>query len=254
MSEEFNDPRLAALYDVLNPWAADSEFYFSLASGCPGVLDLGCGTGMLACACAERGHRVVGVDPASPMLDIARTRAYGDRVEWVESTAQAYRSDRRFDLIVMTGHVFQFFLTDEDVQAVLGTMRRHLADGGRVAFETRNPRRRAWANWTPERSFRTVEAAGIGKVGVWTEVNGADGDLVSYAMGFRVPGVEEALISPGTLRFLPKPALMEHLTRAGLRIDSLYGDWSRAPLSGESPEIIVVARAWPAAVRGAPGR
>ena len=35
--------------------------------------------------------------------------------------------DTRFDLIIMTGHVFQVFLDDADVRATLRTLRRHLA-------------------------------------------------------------------------------------------------------------------------------
>jgi len=91
------------------------------------VLDLGCGTGTLCCALAVGGHRVVGVEPSMAMLAVARSKPFAERVEWVQSSAQAYRSQRRFELIVMTGHVFQVFLTDAEVLAALETMRRHLA-------------------------------------------------------------------------------------------------------------------------------
>ena len=97
---DYRDPRIAAFYDVVNPWAEDSEFYLSLAglASC-GVLDLGCGTGTLCCALAERGHRVTGVDGAAAMLAVARRKPHAEKIEWVESSAQSYRSDRRFDLI-----------------------------------------------------------------------------------------------------------------------------------------------------------
>jgi SAM-dependent methyltransferase len=108
LTVDYQDPQIAAIYEMANPMAEDAEFYLSLAGprSCS-VLDLGCGTGTLCCALAERGHRVTGVDPAAAMLALARNKPYAERVEWVDSSAQTYRSQRRFDLIVMTGHAFQ---------------------------------------------------------------------------------------------------------------------------------------------------
>jgi len=83
---------------------------------------LGCGTGRLGCSLVERGHPVTGVGPAAAMLTVAKAKPHGEHVEWVESSAQTYKSQQRFDLIVMTGHAFQILLTDADALAVLGTM------------------------------------------------------------------------------------------------------------------------------------
>jgi 2-polyprenyl-3-methyl-5-hydroxy-6-metoxy-1,4-benzoquinol methylase len=121
---DYQDLRIAEIYDVANPWAQDTEFYLSLAGLRPcRVLDLGCGTGTLCCALAERGHQVTGVDPAAAMLAVARRKPHAEKVEWIESSAQSYETHRRFDLIVMSGHVFQILLTDTDALAVLETMR-----------------------------------------------------------------------------------------------------------------------------------
>src|SRR5260370_14784068 len=122
MMEDLNykHVRLAEVYDLDNPWGEDTDFYFALAE--PGqcrVLDLGCGTGTLCCALAQRGHRVTGVDPASPMLALAAAKPFAYSVEWVKARAQDYRSENRFDLIVMMGHAIQILLTDEEVLAVL---------------------------------------------------------------------------------------------------------------------------------------
>ncbi|MBM3545856.1 MAG: class I SAM-dependent methyltransferase [Alphaproteobacteria bacterium] len=72
----YTDPRLAAVYDPLNPPGREQDFHLALAGERPcAILDLGCGTGRLACAFAARGHRVHGVDPAPAMLDIAQARS-----------------------------------------------------------------------------------------------------------------------------------------------------------------------------------
>lgn len=45
------------------------------------VVDLGCGPGLSAVAWAERAERVLGVEPAAAMLEVARHRASGTHVE-----------------------------------------------------------------------------------------------------------------------------------------------------------------------------
>ena len=243
MNEEFHDPRLVAIYDHLNPWAADNDFYLSLAPTDNGaILDLGCGTGLLACAYAQAGHTVVGVDPSSAMLQFAHRRSYGELVTWVEGTAQDYRADRRFDLIIMTGHAFQFLVTDADIQAALSTIQHHLAPDGCLVFETRNPSVRAWDTWTPERSMRSVEVEGIGRVETWTQVEVEETDRIQFTMSFRFLRDRETLISSGWLRFLDRSEVQDHLARAGLCIDHLYGDWQRSPFRRESREIIVLGK------------
>lgn len=52
------------------------------------LVDLGCGTGLIAAAAADEAHRVVGVDPSPAMLDAARSRS--SAVEWVEAGFLTY--------------------------------------------------------------------------------------------------------------------------------------------------------------------
>ncbi len=71
----FDDALLASVYDDLNPWAAWDDFYLGLARASGGaVLDLGCGTGRLACRIAAEAIEVVGVDPTAGMLGVAWAR------------------------------------------------------------------------------------------------------------------------------------------------------------------------------------
>ena len=52
------------------------------------VVDLGCGTGLLAAAAAPEARRVVGVDVSPAMLEVARRRSAA--VEWVEAGFLTY--------------------------------------------------------------------------------------------------------------------------------------------------------------------
>jgi predicted RNA methylase len=49
---EFTDPRLVAVYETINPYAADAQpgFYSQLAAelGAAAIVDLGCGTGLIS--------------------------------------------------------------------------------------------------------------------------------------------------------------------------------------------------------------
>jgi len=139
---DHDNTHIAKFCDLANPPAQDTDFYLCLAGPRPcSVLDLGCGTGILCCALAARGHQVTGVDPAAAMLAIARSKLHSERVEWVDCSAQNYRSDHRFDLIVTSGHAFQVFLTDSDALAVLETMRSHLDQGQSCIRDAQPPGR-----------------------------------------------------------------------------------------------------------------
>ncbi|HEX6564464.1 MAG TPA: class I SAM-dependent methyltransferase [Chthoniobacterales bacterium] len=240
MTEDLNyeDPRLAEIYDLDNPWAEDTDFYLSLADPGPcRVLDLGCGTGTLCCGLAQRGHSVTGVDPASPMLAIAASKPHAEKVEWIQSRAEDYRSEDRFDLIVMMGHVFQILLTDEEVLAVLTNVRRHLKPGGTAAFESRNPNidwARVWRTHAP-----AEHKVPNGRLRETLQITSEFGELISFQQQFEFPN--QTLISSSTLRFLSRTRIEELIARSELITGEVFGDWDRSPFEPkQSPEMIFI--------------
>ncbi len=236
----YADQRLTALYDAINPPGPDHDFYLALGEPAPkAVLDVGCGTGALAGSFAARGHDVTGADPSEAMLAVARRRP--EAVTWVLAGAAELDLGRYFDLVYMTGHVFQVFLSDEEIAAVLANLRRHLAPGGRLAFETRNPAVRAWEDWRPESSAERLSVAGIGEIEVHWDIRSVDWPLVTYETHVRLPD-GEVLVAPDTLRFLDADRLGALMTMAGFEEMAWHGDWDGAPLAPHRPEIIVVAR------------
>lgn len=243
MSESgYDDSRLAALYDALNPWGPSDDHYLGLIREAGSVLDLGCGTGQLLKRAVAEGHRgpLVGVDVAAAMLEVARRG--GEGVEWRQGDARTVDLGRRFELVVMTSHAFQEHLTDDDVRAVLGTVRRHLEPDGRVAFETRNPAAREWERW--EGALSRVETPGGEVVEVeYGDVRFRPPDLVDLSTTCRFSDPARTFTSGGSLRFADPGHLRVLLHEAGFRIDGWWGDWDRTAFSGSSPEVVVLARA-----------
>ena len=240
----YRDPALARFYDLDNGWTEDRSHCLALAQGCASVLDLGCGTGDLAIRiAAETGAAVTGVDPAAAMLALARAKPGADRVDWVESPAQALDLGRTFDLIVMTGHAFQTLLTSADRIAALAAVKRHLAPGGLAIFDSRNPELRECEDWQPDASRRTLEDPELGRIEAWDEAaeDPATG-IVIYATSYRVRADGRTFRAEARIAFLSLEDLTAAISCAGLTVERWLGDWSGAPLGAGSPEFIPLCR------------
>jgi len=239
----FSDPGLAALYDSFCPWErrSDFDFYLPLVMSADAVLDVGCGTGALLHGAREAGHtgRLCGLDPAFGMLAQARRRS---DIEWILGDLSSAVWHGEFDLIVMTGHAFQVFVEDDQLRAALAAIRLALAEGGRLAFETRNPLVRSWERWTPDNAVEVACPGGPAVRMAHDVETPTDGKVVSFTVTFTSPGWDRPQVSRSTLRFLDRDSLSSFLSDACLVIEEQFGDWDRQPLSDTSPEIITIAR------------
>lgn len=237
----YTDPTIASFYDVENEWMDDSETCFEMAEQAGSVLDLGCGTGLLAAALADGKRRVVGVDPAAAMLDIARKREGGAAVHFVEADARTLDLGESFDLIVLTGHAFQVFLTREDRLAVLGVIAKHLSPKGRFIFDSRNPAAEEWLEWNREESERLIEHPTLGTFMAWNEASfdPATG-VVTYETHYQNLIGTKHFEASSKIAFPDKTEIEALLKEAGLKAEKWMGDWSGEAYVANSPEIIPV--------------
>ncbi|MBS1992198.1 MAG: class I SAM-dependent methyltransferase [Cyanobacteria bacterium SZAS LIN-2] len=230
----YEDPKLAELYDLDSGWSEDRDFYLALAGEPPqNILDLGCGTGLLCQAYAARGHRVTGADPAAAMLDVARNKKHGREINWVHCTAEEFKADQRFDLIIMTGHAFQVLVDDRAISSCFSTMRRHLAPGGLIVFESRNPAIDWVEQWDYEMSLQTPQ----GTVKECRRFLSLDEDLMTFELRYEFP--EQSLVSPSQLRFLSRSSIEERLQQEGLLAESVLGDWQGQPFDETSSKEMI---------------
>jgi SAM-dependent methyltransferase len=239
---EYNHPRLVEVYDAESPWGRDDDYFVALVHETPGarVLDLGCGTGRLALGLAAAGHAVTGIDPSLTALAAARTKAGADRVTWIHGAAES-APEGAFDVAVMTGHVAQFLLSEDEWGSALRALWRALVPGGRFAFHAYDREARVWERWSPQDSRRQVALRDGTTVSIWTEATALGDDTVSFSHHYRFADGEE-LRSDSRLRFWSEPRLRQSVADAGFAIERVHGGWRGEPVGSGDGELILVAR------------
>lgn len=150
MSEETFD-RIAAEYDESLPPHVVEHYLAKRvelvcreapAASYPQLLDVGCGTGVLAARLAERDYEATGIDPSQGMLDImaaehpevTAVRGSGDELPF---------TDDSFD-VVLTVAALHHIAEPVAVRATLGEMARVTRPGGRIVVWDHNPRNPYW--------------------------------------------------------------------------------------------------------------
>jgi SAM-dependent methyltransferase len=213
----FGEPRLAAIYDAVEgERRVDLDHYLALADefGARSLLDVGCGTGILACRAALAGMDVTGVDPAGASLDVARAKPGAEKVRWRHGDATGL-PELQVDLATMTANVAHVFLTGEDWAATLSGVHAALRPGGHLVFEVRDPARRAWERWTRENTFQSLDVPGIGGVETWWDLTEVNGALVSYRRTYVFAVDGTTLTSDSTRRFWSRAEIEDSLRTAG---------------------------------------
>jgi SAM-dependent methyltransferase len=195
---------------IFGPWARD---LLALATLKPGgrVLDVACGSGIVARLAAERvgaTGKVVGVDINPGMLAVARTTSGSAEIDWREGNATALPlPDGTFD-VVLCQQGLQFF---PDRAAALREMRRVLVPRGQLAVSCWKPIQRspgflALAEALAKHAGPEAAAIAFGPFAL-----GEDGELRSLieSVGFENVSIREGVKS---LRF---PSGEEFVRRYG---------------------------------------
>lgn len=134
------------------------------------VLDVGCGTGVVALAAARAGAVVTGSDLTPPLLARARENATLARlpVEWREADVEALPfADGSFDVVLSQfGHMFA-----PRPEVAVREMLRVLKPGGTVAFSTWPPELYTGRMFALMASFGPPPPEGVAPPPAWGDPN-----------------------------------------------------------------------------------
>lgn len=139
LSELYRD---GALYDEIFPGNPDSGLFLAAQAQRTGgpILELACGTGILALPLAERGYHVTGLDMSPAMLAFAQQKTRpGLKLTWVQGDMRDFDLQEQFPLIFLVHNSSSHLLTTEDFSACLACVHRHLAPGGLFIINTFMP-------------------------------------------------------------------------------------------------------------------
>lgn len=227
------------VYDVLNRWAKDDDFFSGLVKRYEPetVADLGCGTGRLTVRFADDAQ-VVGIDPNEAALTVARQKPGANRVTWLQGDSRSLET-AAYDLVLMTANVSQVFLTDEAWYQVVADAYRALKPGGHFAFDTRNPNVRIWEQWMRD-SSPDIAHVDDKTYEVHTTYGGFKNDIFSF---------NEAVFDAETeieavdlqLRFRPIDAWQASLEEAGFQVEC-YGDFTWREADAHSENVVFIAK------------
>ncbi|MCW3464951.1 class I SAM-dependent methyltransferase [Chitinophaga nivalis] len=233
----YQDSSLVQFYDYDNPWSSDNEPYVHWAKGARRILDLGCGTGTLAVRLAKANNYIVATDVAAEMLAIAREKS--DKVAWLQADARTLRLSEQFDFILLSGHVFQVFLTDEDREKLFQTIQHHLSDDGIFIFDSRNPLAEEWKQWDEATSQRYFNHPQLGSIRAWNSWEG-NAAALTYTSYYAATATNKLWQARSVISFPSREKITSLLSAAGLQVNHIYGDWQLNEFRHDSEEMIFV--------------
>lgn len=227
-------------------WAAERW------SGHP-VLELGAGSGRITALLGERAEPLVAVDLNPEAVRAARERLAGRTgVHLVIADMRRLALRGRFSLVAAANDPFSHLRTDEGRDRALSRVAEHLAPDGRFLLD---------ALWFTDDWIR--EAAGPdGKTvvdrpdrGPAADDDGAAGGRLVVRQSWRcrpdshlcraeyvcLRGDEEVARAAFRGRYWTRDELERRLTRAGLRIDALWGGYERETWSPGAEHLVVMA-------------
>ncbi|HEY76294.1 MAG TPA: class I SAM-dependent methyltransferase [Thermoflexia bacterium] len=253
------DAHVAEIYDRLITMTEDIGLLRQLIGPRTGlrVLEPFCGTGRILIPLALDGHTVVGMDRARAMLARARTKVSAlpsgvrGRITLLEIDVLQGSWPGRFDLVVLGGNCLYELATPEEQAQVVAAAADALRPGGYLFVDNDHMEGELDRSWydPPMREpvFPTGECAdGTRLESRWRVVwYDAPRRLIRFLRRTRVTLPDGSVVEREYLQQkhpVSAKEVEEWLTRRGLTIERMLGDYEGRPYTHAAPRAIFWAR------------
>lgn len=250
--ENLYDP-IAEFYDIEHEGMDyDIGFYVQEAKKAGGsVLELAAGTGRVTVELAKAGIEVVAVEISEGMLDVARKKSKGltkevqKRITWVQGDMREFSFQRKFPYVFIPSRSFQHLQTRAEQERCLSCVSRHLERGGRFALSLFAPSYQRLANKGMFNHLGTIEMPDGGKLSKTERVTHDHvNQIITVEQTLDVADAEgnvKRKIWTFPMRYLWRFETELLLEKAGLQVETIYGDYQRREFDHDG-EMLFVAK------------
>ena len=123
------------MYQHIFDYDKEFDFYDTILKrkDCHKILEVGCGSGMLARRFIKSGYDYLGLDLFNEMLDIARSEVKSDR--FIQGDMRSLTFNNQFDAVLITGRSIAYVLENNGILDTLNGIHKSLEDGGLLIFD-----------------------------------------------------------------------------------------------------------------------
>jgi SAM-dependent methyltransferase len=122
------------MYQHVFDYDQEYNFYDSIfkKNNCKKILEVGCGSGMLARRFLINGYDYLGVDLFNEMLDIARSEVKSD--QFIQCDMRNLSFNQEFDSVIITGRSISYVTDNKGIIDTLTGVHKSLKDKGLFVF------------------------------------------------------------------------------------------------------------------------
>ena len=122
------------MYQHVFDYDIEFDFYDSILkrNNCKKILEVGCGSGMLARRFLANGYDYLGLDLYNEMLDIARLEVQANT--FVQCDMRNISFDNQFDAVLITGRSIAYVIDNQGIMNTLSGIHKSLRNKGLLVF------------------------------------------------------------------------------------------------------------------------